>query len=292
MDESTKSGFDDLKSQAAAQETLPEWPPEGLDEQEPTADSPETSQAPDESEQDDGTAPAETEVTANELKKVLDQLKETQRSRDQQAGRAGHLEQRLKELEQRLQDNQQPQQQEQQAYQPLKAKPEDVDAFMSQYRDDWSEMRDDDYMRETAQMSYDMALNVAHGMHQELQKVQTELEGLRFERKLESSGLDSQTFEQIVQEFPSLQNLSQQEQFEIVKRMGKSFGSGGQPAPAQGARATQPRIETPMGGGSTQNPQARSLQSLQQARQQGDMDAEKKAMKPIWQQWLKGQGLT
>lgn len=302
MSESDASVFDELKAQARGEsgEGLRDFAE--VAEQDTPTETPEGSQPTDvEGESDESAAPVDEE--SPDYNALWKRLKEAEKARDRFAGKSGDLKQRNEQLEQRLQllearlggdGAQQPQSQgEAERFVPVRGNDADVEAFArAREGDRFSETWDDEYKRDMYSVAYDVGLNVAAGVGPQLEELKAEVADLRFEKELAGAGLDKSTFDGIVAELPQLQGLSKQDQLATISRLGRSFGSGAVPSPAQGAPTTQrPRIETPMGGGSAMDSRERTLKSLHEAHDSGDEKAIAKVRGSIMDAWKRQQGL-
>ena len=256
-------------------------------EQEAAPSEPETSPADDSEVVDDGPP---------DYKALLEQLERAKKARDREAGEKGSLKQQYEKLQKELDElkaGRSGESAQEQGWQPLKASRDQVENFWRQHDPDWESNQHDDFVRKTYEVAYDVGLNVAQGAIGEIQALKEQLANMQFGSRLQEYGLDRGTFDGIVAEFPSLQKLSFDEQLEMISRMGRSFGSGGQPSPAQGAPTTQrrPRIESPMGGGSAGDPRAKSLRDLQAAHDSGDLNKARALATPLWDQFKADNGL-
>lgn len=289
MEESTQAAFDDLKAQARAGQgsELPDFADVEAEleatEQEAEPAEPTTSQADDSVEQDD---------SPPDYKALLDRLKQAERARDREAGEKGNLLQRLKDLESRLEQSHSQPQSEGPQWEPLRASPDQIEAYARQIDPNWDEVQHDEYKRHAYDVAYNMVLNSASGFMNEINQLKEELSGFKAQGRLQELGLDRQVFDGLVAEVPGLQKLSFDEQIEAISRLGKSFGSGGLPSPAQGAPTIrrQPHIEQPMGGGSANDPRTKTLRELEKAYESGDKAKIRQAASPLWEHWKQSQG--
>jgi len=299
MDEATNAAFEDLKAQARGEagggypdfEQVDQELNEAIEEPVATPAVDSENEA-DEGPSPDGPKPADYNV-------LLEQLRAAEKARDTQAGRNGELVDKNNQMAERLaaleaQLGQAPQPGGSQDYQPLKAQETDVEAFArgiegERFSDAW----DDSYKRDMYHVAYNTSLNLAEGFGREMNALKSELQDLRFDRELSTAGMDRQTFDGIVAELPQLQGMSSADQLATIVRLGRSFGSGSLPSPAQGAPTTQrPRIETPMGGGSAMDSRAKTLRQLDEAHDSGDRTKINQVASSIFDRWKAQNGLA